>query len=508
MALVVTGKVVSFDDEIGVLDDGSVYVADTETRRNSPIEAVLPAGGAEPVGYEQAPRVRTEGVIYPGLVDLHNHLAYNYRSLWFAPRAEPYTSRDQWPRANTYSPEITRPTVALGTAAAKAVLKFAEVKAGIGGVTSIQGSPPTTRPYEGWLLRNIEEETFGTGEDVIYQSVINKDVEGLREYAKHMQEGAAFIYHLAEGTRPELVREFEDLEAATAVGERLIGIHSTALTSGEFERWGAVGGCVVWSPFSNLWLYRGTTDVASAAEHGLTVCLGSDWGPSGTKNVLGELKVAHLWNAEHMERALSDEELCRMVTANAGEALGRVWGPKIGKISPGLQADLMVTTEQTSDPFENLIRSNERHVRLVMVGGRPFYGNRSLMEDAGATNLEPIRVAGIERAISLLDPELPDADVTWAAVVAQLREVLEQPARAVTRALEVATRDPEPPLRLIPDMPGGEIARDISSFRDLGPVTMPPLDTLAHDRAFFEQLAVERAPILGGLLDGLRSYFD
>jgi hypothetical protein len=37
---------------------------------------------------------------------------------------------------------------------------------------------------------------------------------------------------------------------------------------------------------------------------------------------------------------------------------------------------------------------------------------------------------------------------------------------------------------------------------------MPPLDTLAHDRAFFEQLAVERAPILGGLLDGLRSYFD
>jgi 5-methylthioadenosine/S-adenosylhomocysteine deaminase len=506
MALVLSGKVVTFDDEDGVLDDASVYVAESGTGRNAPIEAVVPAGGTEPVGYEQAPRVRTDGVIYPGLIDLHNHLAYNYRSLWFAPRMEPYTSRDQWPRASTYSSEITRPTVALGTAAGKAVLKFAEVKAGVGGVTSIQGSPTTTRPYEGWLLRNIEEETFGTEKDLIYQSVMNQDVDGLRGYAKHMKDGAAFIYHLAEGTRAELVREFEDLEEATCVGERLIGIHSTALGSAEFGRWGALGGSVVWSPFSNLWLYRDTTDVVSAAEHGLTLCLGSDWGPSGTKNVLGELKVAHLWNAERMDRTFSDEELCRMVTANPGEALGQAWGPRIGRISPGLQADLMVTSERSPDPYENLIRSSERQVRLVMVGGRPFYGNRSLMVDSGATNLEPIVVAGVQRSISLLDPGLPDADLTWAEVLAQLREVLERPAAAVDRSF-VPTRG-EPPLRLIPDMPGGEIAMDISSFRDLGPVTIPPLDTLTHDRAFFEQLAVDRAPILGGLLDGLRSYFD
>jgi hypothetical protein len=336
---------------------------------------------------------------------------------------------------------------------------------------------------------------------------MNQDVEGLRGYAKHMEEGAAFIYHLAEGTRPELVGEFEDLEEAACIGERLIGIHSTALGSAEFERWGTVGGSVVWSPFSNLWLYRDTTDVVSAAEHGLTVCLGSDWGPSGTKNVLGELKVAHLWNAERMDRAFSDEELCRMVTVNAGQALGRAWGPRIGRISPGLQADLMATSARSPDPYENLIRSSERQVRLVMVGGRPFYGNPSLMTDAGATNLEPIVIAGVERAISLLDAGLPDADLTWAEVIAQLRDVMERPAAAVDRSF-VATRGEEPPLRLIPDMPGGELAREISGFRDLGPVTMPALDTLAHDRAFFDQLTVDRAPILGGLLDGLRSYFD
>jgi 5-methylthioadenosine/S-adenosylhomocysteine deaminase len=52
---------------------------------------------------------------------------------------------------------------------------------------------------------------------------------------------------------------------------------------------------VIWSPFSNQWLYRATTDVAAAASKGLRVCLGADWSPSA-KNLLGELKVADLWN--------------------------------------------------------------------------------------------------------------------------------------------------------------------------------------------------------------------
>ena len=57
------------------------------------------------------------------------------------PRAEPYTDRNQWPREATYGREISKPAAALGTAAAKAVLKYAEVKALVGGTTAIQGSP-------------------------------------------------------------------------------------------------------------------------------------------------------------------------------------------------------------------------------------------------------------------------------------------------------------------------------------------------------------------------------
>ena len=48
----------------------------------------------------------------------------------------------------------------------------------------------------------------------------------------------------------------------------------------------------MWSPFSNLWLYGKTTDVATAQSNGMRICLGADWSPSGSKSLLGELKVA------------------------------------------------------------------------------------------------------------------------------------------------------------------------------------------------------------------------
>lgn len=42
------------------------------------IEAVRPACDPAPAVYDSAPRVGTEGFIYPGLIDLHNHLAYGW----------------------------------------------------------------------------------------------------------------------------------------------------------------------------------------------------------------------------------------------------------------------------------------------------------------------------------------------------------------------------------------------------------------------------------------------
>ena len=76
------------------------------------------------------------------------------------------------PTTRSYEGLISDPANALGALAGKAHLKYVEVKAVIGGVTAIQGSAKMAYPYEGWLVRNVEYETFKTGKKTVYQSAL------------------------------------------------------------------------------------------------------------------------------------------------------------------------------------------------------------------------------------------------------------------------------------------------------------------------------------------------
>ena len=493
MSLVLTGTIIPFDpDGPEVVARGAVYVDDTGT-----VEAVQPASRRAPAGYSGAPRVASGGLVFPGLIDLHNHLAYNTLPLWRAPRDTPYGTRYQWPGAATYGRDVSNPAQAYGEAAAAAALRYAEVKAIVGGVTAIQGSPPLTRAFPGWMVRNVEKEKFG-GEIPWRQAVIPKDRDGLKRSAQDLAEGRSFAYHLAEGKDPVLRREFEDLKATGCIHPQLVGIHSTALGPDEWQAWGQVGGTVVWSPFSNLWLYGETTDVLAARAAGLRVCLGGDWAPSGMRNLLGELKVAALWNEQGLNGALDDRELCEMVTANPGDALALAWKRPVGRLVEGALGDLCALRRRHDDPYRSLLRSTEADVRLVVVGGRPAYGLRSLLADAGAPDAEPVAFGGLRRGLvmRLPDEDVPDdpvvaaeANLSWADGLARLRAVQRDPAGEVRRARERRPRGGGEPLRFIPDMPGpeGTEARALDDD-ELDQLVMPPLEGLSQDAAFFRRL--------------------
>jgi 5-methylthioadenosine/S-adenosylhomocysteine deaminase len=488
--MVLTGRVVTMDDSSTVIDDGAILVSD-----DGRIAAVGERGS---VAADGAPEVKTGGTIYPGLIDLHNHLAYNCVGLWIAPRDTPYTSRNQWPDAPTYKPQISHPAAALGQVAGRAVLKWVELKALVGGVTAIQGSAKLDRPYEGWLVRNVELETFGSGKKTINQSVRTLAGPDFEPVRKRMEQGNAFLYHLSEGTDDKLLVEYRDLREHDCLTPHLVGIHSTALGEAEFREWGAKGGSVVWSPFSNLWLYAGTTDVAAATDAGLTVCLGADWAPSGSKHLLGELKVADLHNREALNGHFSAEQLVRMATSNPADAVG--WSEEAGRLIKGTFADLLVVASADGDPYRTLIEATEPDVQLVCVGGRPLYGTPGLMEDAGAQHAEPLEVAGAERVVDLVDPRAGDHDLTYAEVVERLEEARRDPAAAAA----TVERSVVPEVRVELDMPWDEGAE--RGLIDLTQVKIGPIDSLAHDEQFFSTIA--KAPAHGGRLDGLRAYYD
>ncbi|MGZ4201850.1 MAG: amidohydrolase family protein [Thermoleophilaceae bacterium] len=494
--LVLLGRLVTFDGDRPVIPDGALYIGGDDL-----IHAAQEAGAPPPAGFDGARRVKTGGAIYPGLIDLHGHMVYNALSLW-SPQDHPapYTTRYQWPGDKNYKPQIGDPANALGLLAGKALLKYVEVKAVIGGTTAVQGSAKMSHPYEGWLVRNVEFETFTTGKKSVFQSALPlRDDAAYATERQHMLDGNAFIYHLAEGTdHAALVGEYDKMRTTQCLLPRLGAIHCTALDNGNFSEWGPKGGSVIWSPFSNLWLYRDTTRVDEARDAGLNVCLGADWSPSGSKNVLGELKVADMWNRDHLGLAFSDRALCEMVTCNPADALG--WGDKLGRLKEGLHGDVLVTSDRGGDAYRNLIESLEDDVRFVAINGQPFYGATKLMQAAGATTAEAIKVGRYQRQIVLVYPGVPDADIGWQEVLTELDDAIQKPQAKHAANLRLAARG-APLYRLLPDKPWDQLALEAVPID----AKIPPLDSLTHDAAYFR--AVARSPIHGGLLNSVRDYY-
>src|SRR4051794_10418636 len=221
------------DGSSKVIDHGAIYVQPNDPEHRGRIEKVQPASRAAPAGYENAATVDTGGVIYPGLIDLHGHMAYNCISLWSpVDHPEPYDTRYQWTRNKGYDPDVQNPTNALCKAVGKAVLKYVETRAVIGGVTAIQGSTKTgLHPYEGWLVRNVEFETFGTGEKTVFQSALRlHDTKDFKSAHDHLVAGDAYIYHLAEGRdHDKLASEFSTMVEHRTLRPGFVAIHTNAL---------------------------------------------------------------------------------------------------------------------------------------------------------------------------------------------------------------------------------------------------------------------------------------
>src|SRR5262245_5177441 len=82
------GRVVTMNAKNDIIDNAVLYV------RGGAISAVGEAGAETPEGFADVPVTRTGGTIFPGLIELHNHLPYNILPLWQVPKR--YTNRDQW----------------------------------------------------------------------------------------------------------------------------------------------------------------------------------------------------------------------------------------------------------------------------------------------------------------------------------------------------------------------------------------------------------------------------
>jgi len=511
MALVIAGRIAPMSNpDPAAVFAGRVYLGD-----DGLVDAVTPGDAAPPPGFASAPVLNAgDAFVTPGLIDLHNHLGYNALPLWTEPaQKKPFLHHNDWTDAPTYKQKISWPAWVLAKAEPEGMLAYIQARALVGGTTAIQGWPAFNRPPQ-LVLRNIDDEKAGsTSRNLIYTSALTEKPLQLAHMAQLMSGGAGFIYHCSEGQPGSVVaREFTDVANAGCLVKTLVAIHCNAVADADWQRWQpANAGAVVWSPFSNLWLYGTTTNLPAARQSGASICLGSDWGPSGTKHVLGELKVARLVD-QKQNFGLTDRDLVSMVTFGAGDILARCWSRPAGRLVPGAFGDVTGWRPRgNGDVWSQIVNATEREVLLVVVGGRPRYGDADAMTAAGAAPATTLTVGGRDRKLAIPNPKDSSKAFEWTEIVARLDAVRKDPAAALARAegLRRGYAGPvtaaDAPLELALDMPtGGAMAR-AGPPPDPTKVVIPPLPSLEHDQAFFND--IHGRGFHGGILDGLAGFY-
>lgn len=318
----------------------------------------------------------TDGVILPGLLDLHGHPEFNVFAAWEPPQL--YVNRYRWRASEPYRELVRDPQNALiGQVPAHTQTRYAEVRALVGGVTGIQGASGASTATMEPLVRNVDLWAFGAHRAramIDLPSASSRDVPRLKKIVTDVAAGdvTAFYLHLCEGVRgdersaSELAR-FLALNAATPATNI---IHATSLDEADLHTVAEAGCRLVWSPQSNLRLYGQTTLAGVALDAGMPVALGADWLPSGSSSLLAEMKVARRELAQQ-DHEVAAAELVAMVTTVAARVAGL--DDHLGSLAVGRPADLVVLERHHEDPYENVCLADPSWVELVSIGGDITY---------------------------------------------------------------------------------------------------------------------------------------
>ena len=405
--LLIKGDIVTMDIP-GVIEQGTVVVSLTSGK----IEAVL-SQSESPVPEAGDLLIETDDYIFPGMIDLHNHVKYNASRILEFPHK--WESRYQWQKDTAYKKWIGWYGRALMYKHPYQINVYAEVKGLTGGNTFIQGTNTRLTPasYDLFLI-NAESLPL---RKTIYSSVFVYDkqelpdleVLGYVDTAITHKNYHAQIFHLAEGYNAESKREFDYFDSAGLLSDRSVLIHGVGFSNENFERMNEVNAHLVWSPTSNLMLYGRTANVAQAKQAGVNISLGSDWSPSGTKSLLHELKVAYLYNQQALNGLFTNEELVEMVTVNPSMAADLA--DEMGRIKPGLKANLVIFKKRDADPYQSLIYATEQDLSLVLIEGHAVYGEAGLLKKSlpAVEDKELYHFTDISKSLYLDQSLLPDS---------------------------------------------------------------------------------------------------
>lgn len=325
-----------------------------------------------------------DGVISPGLINAHDHITFSNN----APATHDgvrYAHRHEWRKGLNGLPQINA-----NSGAAADVVRFAELRFVMSGATSTIGAGgqagllrnlDVSGRLEGLPIPPAESDTFPLGDSsgqmlnsgCGYNSpILTTEVAAFDAYVPHVSEGISLA------SRNEIVCQTNDPN--DIIQPQSAMVHAVGFLAEDFRNLQEDFASVVWSPRSNVDLYGNTASVTLLDTLGVPIALGTDWMPSGSMNLLRELRCADELNTLYFDNHFTDIELWRMVTANGAFAAGA--GDIVGMLKPGYVADVSIFDGKARKDHRAVIGAGVEDVVLVLRGGKVLYGDDTLVADA------------------------------------------------------------------------------------------------------------------------------
>lgn len=389
---------------VHVLDDTIAAVADTP-----------PAG---------VPAVDTQGIIFPGLIDAHNHPTYNsFPTLQF--NNFPFGHRDEWAEDPEYDDWKSKRSVVNNNASVResqkgTVSKWAEALQLMAGCVIIQGNySDKVYAHPDMLLYNVERFPSRVYAEIFPWTMSAGERASLRNYISNGLVDATLI-HLCEGPDSTALAQFANWRDSGMLDGTTAIIHGTPLGSNEFAQMAAVGAKLIWSPMSNMKLFEATANARLAHQLGVLVSISPDWTPSGCANMLEELNYGWVLNQKVFDGYFTPRQLCEMVASNTAAACGLAG--RYGIIRQGWNAGLVVVDGNWGDPYMALIAARPRTVKMTVVDGMPRYGDPPLLQALGITG-ETFNAWGVTKMLNTAvdHPLVPYSGETIATIRANLQ---------------------------------------------------------------------------------------
>lgn len=424
----------------GVLDPGDVLVIDN-------LITCVKADCTGETGAGEATWIDTHGTISPGLIDSHNHLAYNFLPEWVPNPPKTFNNRYEWADDPQYEAHI-EPYAAHRSSNSHYCpgAKWGELRSVVHGTTTMQGQPSAAGSCINWGVRNANRY-HDLGYDHMHARIASvRDINDadaaklIAEMDLQLEPTTRYHVHMAEGVSGNHIdEEFDSFAGRDPRENRHNGttllykstavlIHSIPLTEKQLQETKDTNSKIVWSPSSNFALYGPgvTAPIERILQLGIVTGLGPDWTPSGTDEMLSEMRFALGYGQSANIAEITTKQLWKMATSDGAIVVGLQ--DYLGKLEVGYRADIAVFGRLGADPYGAVIDSKASDVRLVLIDGEGFFGDKNLHDVASRNDYcDSLDACGTDKFICVQDSPNADnrRDETLSDIHTQLYNILE-----------------------------------------------------------------------------------